>query len=379
MRGEDLTGQTFSRYTALSLETPLPTTRGNRWLCRCECGNEKVVSAKSLKAGDAKSCGCLTSPNLTSKTFNRLTVTGEDTGRKGGRRFWFCQCSCGVSLPKSVASYDLTSGHTKSCGCMQKELARKANTKHGLKQHPLYVRWSAMKNRCYNPNDDYYHNYGGRGIKVCDRWRNSVDNFLEDMGMPPEGYTLDRKDNDGDYSPENCRWSTPKEQGRNKSDTVWVEYRGERVKRIELAERFGVEPKVLHQRLHVQGWSLERSLDPPRVYGRGTGMLAGLNVKTRGIVFGKKVSGLARVCGLDPKVLVEGTTYYSLIDDTWLAKSIEDETPWSEFKASNVRTDDVIYKPSDGTDIIFSNVREAYRHLERHSLLDKEYTLKVFE
>lgn len=377
MRGEDLTGQTFSRYTVLSLEPPLPTTRGHRWLCRCSCGTEKVVSARSLKAGDAKSCGCLTTPNLTGKTFNRLTVTGEDTKKKGGKRYWFCQCSCGVSLPKSVASYDLTSGHTKSCGCMQKELARKANTKHGLKQHPLYVRWSAMKNRCYNPNDDYYHNYGGRGIRVCDRWRNSIDNFLEDMGEPPEGYTLDRKDNDKDYSPENCRWATNKEQGRNKSDTVWLEYGGKRVTRIDLAEEHGVDPNRLRQRLE-KGWDLELALTPPFKAGSITESLVGLNIETRRIIFSEHVDAMASLIGISKHKIRSATAYRVSINGVWMFRQISDTTPWNDHKGCTGVSEDVILKQPNEPHVIFSNVREAYRYLKEHALLDKEYTLEVF-
>jgi len=375
MRGEDLTGQTFSRYTVLSLEPPLPTTRGHRWLCRCSCGTEKVVSARSLKAGDAKSCGCLTTPNLTGKTFNRLTVTGEDTKKKGGKRYWFCQCSCGNTT--SVATNDLTSGHTKSCGCMQKELARKANTTHGMRDHPLHGRWLAMRNRCNNPNNDFYANYGGKGVKVDPRW-DHFPNFLEDMGMPPEGYTLDRKDNDGDYTPENCRWVDTKTQARNKSNTTWVEYQGKKVKLVELSDQFKVPFKILHQRLYVQGWSLERSLKPWIMTRRGTGMLVGVNVESRRIVLGKKLKGLAQKCELSAKQLSEGTIDYSIIQDTWLAKSLEDPTPWNDHKGCTGVSEDVILKQPNEPHVIFSNVREAYRYLTEHALLDKEYTLEVF-
>ncbi len=375
-RGDDLTGQTFGELVVISKADPLPTTKGNRWLCRCSCGTEKVVSAKSLKSGDTKSCGCLSKRNLAGDTFGELTVLREDPIKQGKKRKWICQCSCDNTT--SVATNDLTSGHTRSCGCVKSVLARERFTTHGLRDHPLYGRWLAMRNRCNNPNDDFYANYGGKGVRVCRRW-DHFQNFLEDMGECPEGYTLDREDNDGDYSPENCRWVDAKTQARNKSNTTWVEYQGNKVKLVELSDQFKVPFKLLHQRLYVQGWSLERALKPWIMTRRGTGMLVGVNIKSKRIVIGKKLKGLAQKCELSIKQLSAGTIGYSVIQETWLAKSLEDPTPWNDHKGCKGVSEDVILKQPNEPYVIFSNVREAYRHLERHSLLDKEYTLKVFE
>jgi len=377
-RGIDLTGRKFGKLTVVDQAPNKEGQRGNWWNCLCDCGNAKVASAKSLNAGDTQSCGCLNKNDLIGKVYGRLTVKAEGVEKKGDKRTWVCECSCGST--SIVTTSDLVTGHTRSCGCLQKERAKEANKTHGYsrRRHPLYARWLGMRNRCNNPNDDYYDNYGGKGVKVCKRW-DSFTNFLEDMGECPEGHTLDRRDNDGDYTPENCRWASPSEQSRNKSDTLWVNYQGNKVRLVELSEKFDVPFKLLYQRLYTHGWSLERSLKPWIITRRGTGMLVAVNIKSRRLVLGKKLRGLAVKCELSKKQLSEGTIDYSIIQETWLAKSLEDPTPWNDFRGCSGIPEDVILKQANEPDIIFSNAREAYRYLERSSLLDEEYTLKVFE
>lgn len=123
---------------------------------------------------------------------------------------WNCICDCGNF--KIVSGCKLKSGNTKSCGCLQRE----SRITHGRSSTKLYKSWSVMINRCINPNCPSYPDYGGRGITVCDRWKYSFENFLEDMGERPEGMSLDRKDNDGNYEPSNCRWATGTQQEFNK-------------------------------------------------------------------------------------------------------------------------------------------------------------------
>jgi hypothetical protein len=157
--------------------------------------------------------------NLQNRKFGRLTPIVYTGTLESGHAAWLCRCDCGNE--KIIRSASLISGLTKSCGCLQKEIARKSIIKsfttHGMSKSPEYHSWTGMKRRCYYSKGKDYKDYGQRGIRVCDRWVNSFDNFLTDMGLRPSAkHSLNRIDNDGNYCLENCKWSTQAEQQQNR-------------------------------------------------------------------------------------------------------------------------------------------------------------------
>ena len=144
--------------------------------------------------------------DLTGMNFGALTVI-KRAPNKNGCVAWRCSCSCGKII--DIRAYELVKGQ-KSCGCQNIR-----NYKHGMYKTKIYNIWKLMISRCGNPHNPNYSNYGGRGITVCEEWKKSFINFHKDMGNPPDGMSLDRIDNDGNYCPQNCKWSTQVEQSRN--------------------------------------------------------------------------------------------------------------------------------------------------------------------
>ena len=159
--------------------------------------------------------------DLTNKKINKLTVQYRDNSvPKGKPPKWICNCDCGKQN-LSIFGMHLRTGHTKSCGCYNLEQIKIRSTIHGMTKTPEHKTWSEMRQRCYNPNNNQFNDWGGRGIAVCDRWKDSFQNFYEDMGpRPSDKYSIDRIDNNGNYQPSNCKWSSRKDQARNTRKNV---------------------------------------------------------------------------------------------------------------------------------------------------------------
>ncbi len=199
--------------------------------------------------------------NLTNNVYNKLTVI-RYAGIKNGKTAWVCNCECDKDNINRkeiiVKSTHLKSGYTKSCGC----LIGKSRIKHGMSKDKIHGIWCSMRERCNDSNNQAYHNYGGRGIKVCDRWLgvDGFQKFYEDMGdRPSSEYTLERRDNNENYCPENCYWATRIEQGRNKRNNVYIEYNGKNQTLSEWARETGFNQTMIARRLK-NGWSIEEAL-----------------------------------------------------------------------------------------------------------------------
>lgn len=198
-----------------------------------------------------------TMKNLIDKKYSRLTVVSEGE-RVGTHRMFKCVCECGTI--KKIAMRHLVALKTKSCGCLQSENAKRLFTTHGKSKTPEFESWTSMRNRCLNSKNKAYKNYGGRGVEVCDRW-NKFENFIKDMGCRPYGYEIERKNNDGNYEPSNCKWATIKEQGNNRRTNVFIEFKGSRKTIAQWCDELGLNRKRVYQRLK-NGFSVSDSFNP---------------------------------------------------------------------------------------------------------------------
>lgn len=205
----DYIGKKYNRWTVLKYEGTNHLNK-KQFLCRCDCGNEKIVVLGNLKTGQSKSCGCL-----------------NDEKRKGNTR----------------------------------------NKKHGMSFSREYSTWRAMLDRCENKTYREYPDYGGRGIKICERWHD-FNNFYADMGARPKGMTLDRIDNNGNYEPSNCRWATAKTQSNNRRSNTLITYKGRTQTLQQWADETGICSGTISQRIRKRGWSIEKALTTPSLIKR---------------------------------------------------------------------------------------------------------------
>lgn len=238
---EDLTGKQFGKLRVIKRSERVSSGKRNRiyWDCICDCGNQVTVQGDHLRSGHTQSCGCskqeFTGEELTGKKYGRLTVK-QFIGKKGNHYLWKCQCECGnISIVHASA---LKTGNTKSCGCLKKEQNGKASITHGKRRTPLYTVWINMKRRCNNKNDKSYRFYGEKGVRVCNLWEKDFGAFY-DWSMKngyEKGLQLDRIDTCGNYSPENCRFISQKENENNRRDNIHVEVSGKDMTLSQYAE-----------------------------------------------------------------------------------------------------------------------------------------------
>lgn len=190
--------------------------------------------------------------------WNRLeAVSFVERDTKWGNHKWLFKCDCGNDHVVGIAS--VRKGETKSCGCALTDTLIERNTTHGLsRKHPrAYKIWKGMRYRCGNPNAKRYDRYGGRGISVCERWSDFA-NFIADMGDPPQGYSIEREDQNGNYEPDNCSWQPDKVQANNRSNNHGITHNGQTKNLAEWCEIYGIEPSKVRYRLK-RGWPTERA------------------------------------------------------------------------------------------------------------------------
>lgn len=204
--------------------------------------------------------GMLQRKDISGKEYERWTVIRRN--EIGKTSLWLCRCKCGTE--RLVYQGDLKSGSSKSCGCLTSEVTAARNRTHGKTYSVEYECWSGIKKRCYNENSEAFQWYGARGVKVCDRWLSSFENFLADMGQKPSAlHSIERRNTDGDYCPENCYWGTALEQGKNKRNNRLLTARGETFHLSEWSRITGLGITTILRRL-ARGWSEEDAILLPK-------------------------------------------------------------------------------------------------------------------
>jgi len=267
-RMKDLTGKTFGKLVAIGINR---ISRRVYWDCQCECGNETVVMSSNLLRGHTTSCGCIKNEclDISGNRYGKLVVLNL-AYTKSKNSYWLCKCDCGNE--KIVIANSLKKGTTKSCGCLRikskkpvkTEIKKERKEKKRHFREPLYYVWVNMRQRCNNKNSSAYNLYGGRGISIIQEWQDNYRAF-KDWALShgyAENLSIDRIDNNGNYCPENCRWATQKEQAINKRTNVYITYNGIKKTIAEWADEYKIHRSVLRGRLK-NNWPIEKALTEP--------------------------------------------------------------------------------------------------------------------
>lgn len=260
---QQIIGKKFGKLTAIKMVER--KKHHLYYLFKCDCGNEKIISKEAVVEGKTKSCCCITKENnfnrclidLTGQRFGKLVVLNYDHSKNGA--YYLCKCDCGKN--KIIKGTSLTRGLTSSCGCKSRKMSLERSTKHGMSNTRLYRIRMGMIDRCYKENATSYPKYGAKGVSVCQEW---LDDFMNFYNWAMEnGYrddlTLDRIDPSGNYEPNNCRWATYKEQANNTKSTVFLTYKGETKPASEWSKIVGISQSAITQRKN-RGWTDEECL-----------------------------------------------------------------------------------------------------------------------
>lgn len=248
------TNEKFGFWTALGYVEDFPKNKGRRVrgvMCQCECGKSRRVRERDLISGASRSCGCGQRLRLAAGTvFGRWKII---SCARGTPISYICKCACGVIRP--VRSNALRKGASRSCGCAHRD----AVSIHGKSGSPEWIVWRGIKDRCLNQRSKDWENYGGRGITICERWL-KFSNFICDMGpRPSENHSIERKNNNEGYSPQNCKWETRFNQARNKRTNVRVSFGGIDYCITDLAKIIGISKEAIMRRAIVarkRGWPI---------------------------------------------------------------------------------------------------------------------------
>lgn len=238
-------GDIFGKLTLIERDHLL-RTRTN-WIVSCECGTIKSVRQDTLHKNS--SCGC-----IGKLTYKDGDIINNWTLLESSKNFRKCKCRCICGKIKNVDVYSLSSGKSKSCGCVPK-------TKHNMSFSREYKTWCSMMRRCYDINHPHYKSYGGRGIKVFEPWHD-FRNFYAEMGKKPEGLSIERMNNDGNYEPSNCVWANASQQANNRRSTLKLKFNNTTKSLRDWCTEYNIDKLTVYKRLR-KGWSISDALITP--------------------------------------------------------------------------------------------------------------------